>query len=112
VSLKRALESLPTDRATEAGLMGLLTFFAGHGGAWEPLERVASVTALDRRLVDELLGSLVEGFVLDFHDDPPRYRYTPDRALEFEVRAFVRRARSHAELLQGNVERFRTRYGR
>lgn len=111
MSLKSALDTLPCDWRTEAGLRDVLYFFAGHDDEWETVERVTSVTALDSHLVERLLAALLSGFVLDFHDDPPSYRYHPDRPLDIEVRRFLRRADTHAGLLQANVERFRTRYG-
>ena len=58
-----------------------------------------------------MLSVLDEFFVLDSDDDPARYCYERDRLLELEIDRFLRRADTHSDALQHNVEKFRQRYG-
>jgi len=111
VSLRSALERLPADRATQAAVREILTFFRRHEGEPVSSARVSQVTDLHTSSVEDMLAILRKSFVLDSCGDPPRYVYRTDRLLELEIDRFMRRAETHSGRLQSNVEKFRSRYG-
>lgn len=111
MSLARAITALTPDREIETGLRDVLRFLTEHENQWFESGRLASVTSLSGPRLDTVLGGLARSFVLDFHDDPPCYRYHPDTLLDIEVSRFLRRTDSRDGMMRGNLERFRSRYG-
>ena len=110
-SLRGALESLSPDRATETAVREILSLMRRRMGETFTARKLSSTLELDHLLVEKVLEALSDGFVLDSDDDSPGYVYRGDRLLELEIDRFMRRADSHAGLLQTNVEKFRHRYG-
>jgi len=111
VSLRRALEAVPDDRITRAVANGVVRYLNEHRAIHVDGPRIAAMTHLDVRAVQVVLDALVVGRVLDFVSDPPGYRLLDDRVLQIEVDLFLRSSRSHGEVLQSNVERYRRMYG-
>lgn len=109
VSLRKALERLPGDRATEHMVREIVQLLRLRTG--EPL----SVADIARRLehpesvVAVVLSELADAFVL--RRDGLRYSYVRDPVVELDVDRFMARAESHSALVQTNVAKFRDRYG-
>lgn len=111
MSLKRALESLPDDRLTQTTVEEVLRYLDGHRLLRVEAFRVAAATRQDQDRVERVLSVLSSARVLDCVDDPPGYRFVPDKALELETTRFLRSSHSHASSLQVNVDRYRRIFG-
>ena len=111
MSLRGALERLPADRGTETAVREILSLMSRREGESFTSAQLASTLELEHRVVVEILDALRLSFVLDSDGDSRAYVYRSDRLLELEIKRFMRRADSHAGLLQNNVEKFRHRYG-
>lgn len=109
MSLRKALDRLPGDLATENAVREVLQLLRIRTG--EPL----SVAEIARRLerpegsVAVILLELADAFVL--HRDSLSYSYVCDSVVEMDVDRFMRRAESHSTFVQTNVAKFRDRYG-
>jgi hypothetical protein len=110
MSLKRALDRMPDDRATEQLLRRALSAFRRHPDEWLTVTRLAPALGTDERQLQELLLVLSDSFVLDSEDGPARFRYRPDTLSELEIERFLRVADTHGELVQNNVAKFRQRF--
>ena len=111
VSLRGALERLPSDLETESAVKGVLLCLRNHVGEWFDGSRVAACSGVEQENAVRILGALADAFVLDFDDTQPRYRYAGDRLTEIEIERFLRRVDSRSGDVQANVQRFRERYG-
>jgi hypothetical protein len=111
MSLRTALETLPSDRATQTAVREIVAYFSTHPGEWVSCGRVASVTDITDVTVAKVLTVLDRSYVLDSDDDEQQYRYENDALLDLEIKRFLRRADSHSGMLQSNVDKFRRRYG-
>lgn len=111
MSLRSALERLPSDRETEAAIKRVLVCLRLHVGEWFDTRRMVACSGIDRELAVPILSALVDAFVLDFDDTQPGYRYVGDRLTEIEIERFLRAADCRSGHVQDNVRRFRERYG-
>jgi hypothetical protein len=111
MSLRAALDALPSDRETQSDVREIVSFFSRHPGEWFSAHRVASVTDIADVQVSHVLGVLGRSYVLDSDDDEAQYRYQTDALLDLEIKRFLRRADTHSGMLQSNVDKFRRRYG-
>lgn len=113
VSLRRALELLPDDRATQAAVREVVAFFGAHPK--QPIEphRVARATGLDPDRIAPVLEALSRAFVLDCDGDPMSVpgTYDPDAILALEVGRYLRVKDSTPSRLRTSVDRFRGRSG-
>ncbi len=111
MTLRKALERIPTDRTTKAALKDALTMIRHHEG--EPLSSLGVSQAIGRdlRQVETLMDVLAESFVLDFDSATQSYTYGRDVLVEVEIDRYLRYAHEHSGRIQNNVERFRQRYG-
>lgn len=112
MSLGKALESLPGDRATQAAVREVLLALGRHVGEALPAARVADAAGISAESAATILEVLCEGRVVRRGDDSGRYVYSPDRVVSLDVDTFVRRVGSRTGMLQDNLGRFRERYGR
>jgi len=113
MSLRRALASLPDDRATVATAREVVAFFDAHPHeALEP-ERVSRATGMEHDRTDPVLKALSDAFVIDCDGDPRLMpsSYDPDTVLALEVRRFLRVKDSTTSRLQHSVDRYRGRFG-
>jgi hypothetical protein len=111
MSLRTALDVLPSDRETRLAVRETMVLFARHPGEWLSADRVSQVTEVDSGLVRRILRVLDSSFVLDSDDDSGRYRYERDPLLDLEIRRYLHRVETHSDMLRSNVEQFRRRYG-
>lgn len=109
--MRRALDSMPRDRAIDAALRDVLALLRHHAGEWVDGSRLCRVIEEHRCVCSTMLDILVEAFVLDFDGDAGRYRMPSDRFLFLEIDGFLRRAGCQSDALQANVARFRGRFG-
>ena len=111
MTLRKALERIPTDRTTKAALKDALTMIRHHEG--EPLSSLGVSEAIGRdpQEVQTLMEVLAESFVLDFDSTTQRYTYRCDVLVDVEIDRYLRFAHEHSGRVQNNVERFRQRYG-
>jgi hypothetical protein len=110
MSLRRALDRLPHDRATEGAARELLTLFRRRHGEWIPLSELLIEGSYPEGVGRTVLDTLVSSTVLEFRGGPPRYRYETDSLVELEIDRYLRRADRHSGMVQDNVARFRQRY--
>jgi hypothetical protein len=111
MSLRTALDTLPSDRATLAAVREIIGLFARHPGEWIAASRVVEITEMPTDTTRRVLRVLDSSFVLDSDDDSERYCYERDALLDLEVKRYLRRADTHSATLRSNVEEFRRRYG-
>ncbi|MHB9002482.1 MAG: hypothetical protein ACYC6C_00245 [Coriobacteriia bacterium] len=111
MGLRRAIELLPPDRATEAVLRTIILYCAEHRGEWFDSDRIARLSGTPVERIEYVAAVLCETFVLDCGPSKS-YRYGGDQVTLFEMKRFLRRADMHSGALQTNVERFRDKYGR
>ncbi len=111
MSLRSALETLPSDRTTMAAVREIMDLFFHHPGEWMTMNRVAEVTAVPSETTRGVLSVLDGSFVLDSDDDSGRYCYERDPLLDLEIRRYLRRVDTHSNAIRSNVEEFRRRYG-
>jgi hypothetical protein len=112
MGLKRAIELLPCDRATQTALRDVVRFLGAHTGEWFDSGHIARVSVAAPEQVDVVLEVLCRTFVIDCSGVPAQYRFEGDRVTRFEIEGFLRRADRNSGAVQSNVERFRERYGR
>jgi predicted transcriptional regulator len=109
MSLRRALDRLHADRATENMVREVLQLMRVHSG--QPL----SATEVARRLerpeasVAVILLELADAYVV--RREGRSYCYMSDPVIEMDVERFVRRSEGISALVQTNVAKFRDRYG-
>lgn len=109
MSLRKALERLPGDRATESIVRDVLQLLRVRSG--EPLTAAEVATRLERpeSTVAVVLLELAGAFVL--RRDGLRYSYAHDPVVDLDVDRFLKRVESHSAFVQTNVAKFRDRYG-
>lgn len=111
MTLRGALDQLPADRDTQLALRDILTHLQRHHDQWIARVSVQNAAHGSPSLVDRVLSVLTATNVVDSDGDPPRFLFKHDRALEFEIERFMRKADTQSTRLRTNVERFRTHYG-
>jgi hypothetical protein len=109
VSLRRALDRLHGDRATENTVREVLQLMRIRAG--EPLTAPEVSSRLERpeALVAVILLELAGAYVL--HREGPSYSYLSDPVVEMDVERFVRRSEGTSAVVQTSVAKFRDRYG-
>ena len=110
MSLRRALDTLPHDRTTQAVARDAVALFSRHADEWIGLSDVQGVLDAPTTVIDAVLDTLARSFVLDFDDAQSRYRYRPDRFTEIEIERYLRRAERHDGHVRSSVARYRQRY--
>jgi hypothetical protein len=111
MSLRSALETLPSDRTTLAAVREIVELFSRHPGEWITARRIIDVTEVPAETTRRVLRVLDGSFVLDSDDDSERYCYERDALLDLEIKRYLRRVDTHSTTLRTNVEEFRRRYG-
>jgi len=108
VSLRRALERLPGDRATEHVVREIVQLLRVRAG--EPLSAADVARRLEcpESAVAVVLSELVDAFVL--RRDELRYSYVRDPVVDAHIDRFMARVESHSAVVQTNVAKFRDRY--
>ena len=109
MSLRKALDRLPGDRATESTVREALHLLRIHTGESMTVSEVARRLERPESAMAVVLLELADAFVL--HRDGLSYSYVRDPVVELDVERFMRRAESHSAFVQTNVARFRDRYG-
>jgi predicted transcriptional regulator len=109
VSLRKALQHLPCDRATEATVRELLQLLRTRAGQSLTIEETARRLERPEGAVSVVLLELTDAYVL--HRDGTRYWYVREPVMDLEVDRFLRRAQSRSAMTQTNVAKFRDRYG-
>jgi len=112
VSLRRALDVLPDDRATVSAARQILAFFESHPSELVDRDRLGRVTGLAPERVDAVMHVFEETFVVDCAGSmDAAWIYTPTTLLGLEVQRYLRSASGSGTKLQQGAERFRNRYG-
>lgn len=112
MSLRRALEVLPDDRASVSATRGMLTFFVAHPNEHCGPDRVSRATGLPPAKIETLAQVLCETFVLDCGgSEQPDYVFVPSPLLTLEIDRYLRSSATSDVVLQRGTERFRSRYG-
>ncbi len=112
MSLRKAIESLPDDRATVLATRQVIAFFNAHPNEWANSARIARATGVDETHVAVVLQVMAEQFVLDCGGSNGREcRYAPDSLLAIEVRRYLQSSAVSGARLQRDVDRFRGRFG-
>ena len=112
MSLRRALDALPDDRATASELRSALSFLQTHQD--EPVDeaRMARATGVPEQHLHRLMRILADAFVVDcVGSDRTGWIYTESPMLALEVSRFLRTASTSDARLQRGAERFRNRFG-
>jgi hypothetical protein len=109
MSLRKALDRLTTDRATENVVREVIDLLRVRGGEYLAATDVARRLGRPETLVAVVLLELGDAFVL--RHEGLRYAYVPDAFVELEVDRFVRRTETHNAFVQTNVAKYRDRYG-
>jgi hypothetical protein len=109
VSLRKALEHLPGDRATESLVREIVHLLRVHLGESLSVDEIAKRLERHESTVAVVLSELADAFVLC--RDGLRYSYVRDPIVELDVDRFMARAESHSALVQTNVAKFRGRIG-
>jgi len=109
VSLRKALDRLPGDRATETTVRELLQLLRVRTGEQLSAADIARRLGQPEGSVAVVLLELADAFVL--HRDGLCYSYVRDPVVDMDVDRFMRRAESHSAFVQTNVAKFRDRYG-
>ena len=113
MGLSRALTILGGDRSSECVAREILAVMSADPRPELDADGLRRRLPLhDKHTVEKVLQALVDGVVLDFDTASEQYRYHRDKALDFEVRRFIRTAGGHDHHVQTNVDRFRQRFGR
>ena len=113
MGLSRALAQLKGDRAAESAARDVLAVMTADPHPTITVDVLRRRVPLqDATAIRSVLDALVGGRVLDYDGDTACYRYHEDRALDFEVRRFIRTAGAHDQHMRTNADRFRQRYGR
>ncbi|HSK47675.1 MAG TPA: hypothetical protein VLA05_06705 [Coriobacteriia bacterium] len=111
MSLRRALDVLPDDRATVSAARQILAFFESHPKEPVDRDRLGRVTGLAPERVDAVMHIFEEAFVIDCAGSMDSWIYTPTTLLGLEVQRYLRSASGSGAKLQQGAERFRNRYG-
>lgn len=113
MSLRRALAELEGDRESVTIAKQVVAFLDHHKGVPFAADRIERATGLSASRVAPVLQALARGYVIDCDGDPrlDSCNYTPDTALDIEVRSFLRTSGSVDSGLQRRVDRFRGSYG-
>lgn len=111
MGLGEALSRLHGDMATDLARRDVLVVFRKNPHEWLSLETVARKAGRPQALVDRILLTLAETFVLDFDSEHERYRYRPSGLLELDIHDYLARVDRLNDRLQDNVARFRQRHG-
>jgi hypothetical protein len=109
LSLRRALDRLHADRATENTVREVLQLMRVHSG--QPISPAEVARRLERpeASVAVILLELADAYVL--RREGRSYTYLSDPVIEMDVERFVRRSEGISALVQTNVAKFRDRYG-
>jgi hypothetical protein len=110
VGLSSALARLHADYTLEAAIRDVLDLFHRHPRERMSAETVARLTGRPVILVQSILTTLSDGFVLDFDTEPAGYRYVPDTLLEMDIERYLHRVETVNGRLQRDVARFRQRH--
>jgi hypothetical protein len=110
LGLSTALTRLNRDRSVDGVVRDLLLFFRHHPRESFTAADVARRTGHPAPLIEPILLTLSQCFVLDFQSDLAVYRYMPDAVLEFDVDRFLLTVGTVQGRLQDNVARFRQRH--
>ena len=111
MSLRSALETLPSDRTTLAAVREIVELFFRHPGEWIATSRIVDITEVPAETTRRVLRVLDGSFVLDSDDDTGAFRYERDPVLDLEIRRYLHSVDTHSDMLRSNVEQFRRRYG-
>lgn len=109
MSLKRALDRLPSDRETENTVRSVLELLLIHRGSPMHTPEVARRAAASEHTVSAILSELARAYVISADGDA--YSYSGDPLTDIEVQRFLKRADHHSQFVQSNVAKFRERYG-
>jgi hypothetical protein len=109
MSLRKAIDRLKTDRATEKAVREVIELLRLHSGEHFASADVARRLGRPEALIAVVLLELADAYVL--HRDGVRYAYMRDPVVELDVERFMRRTDSHDAFVQTNVAKFRDRYG-
>ncbi len=111
MGLGSALTRLQADRATENALRDVLIVFRSHPREWLSVDSVTRDSGRQRFLVEKIVKTHAECFVLDFDRSEDRYRYQPEGLLELDISDYLQRVDAINGRLQSNVAKFRSRFG-
>lgn len=113
MSLRRALLSLPDDRASRAALRRIIGYLDLHRDEALDCHEIARRIELSDGSTETLLKTLAAARVIDFDVESGRRTclFAPDSVLELEVARFLRSQSGVESQLQKGVGRFRDRYG-
>lgn len=112
MSLRRALEVLPDDRASVSAARGMLTFFVAHPNEHCGTDRVARATGLPPSRIEPVVRIFCETFVLDCGGSAESdFVFVPSPLLMLEIERYLRSSATCDVVLQRGTERFRNRYG-
>jgi hypothetical protein len=112
MSLRRALEALPDDRATRLAAREIVAFFDSHPNQPVAPERLVRATGVPPQRVEVIIKAFTEAFVVDCGTSSEAgCVFEPSAVLSLEVQRFLRSTTSTDTQLQRSVERFRDRYG-
>lgn len=109
MSLRKALDRLPGDRATEGLVREIIQVLRVHAGESLSVRDIAKRLEQPESAVAVVLLELADAFVL--RRDGLNYSYVRDSVVEFDVDRFMARAETHSAFVQTNVAKFRERYG-
>jgi hypothetical protein len=109
LSLRRALDRLHVDRATEHAVREVLQLMRVRAGESLSAAEVARRLERSEPLVSVIRLELADAFVLQ--RDGVNYSYSSDPVVEMDVERFVRRSEGNSAVVQTSVAKFRDRYG-
>ncbi len=103
MSLRRALDGLPGDRATEGLVREVLQLMRVHGG---PISADEASLRLDKAEceVAVILERLADAAVL--HREGLLFSKVRDTVVDADIDRFMRRAERHSALVRSNVSKF------
>jgi hypothetical protein len=107
--MRKALEHLPGDRATEHLVREVVQLLRIHTGESLSAAEVAARLERPESTVAVVLLELADAFVLC--RDGLCYSYERDPVVELDLDRFMARTESHNAFVQTNVAKFRDRYG-
>lgn len=112
MSLRRALDVLPDDRATASAARQVVAFVSAHPEDELTASRVSRATGVSADRVSEIMGILEKSFVLDCAgSEEPAWVFSPTTLLTLEVQRYLRSSSVSGSTLQQSTERFRSRFG-
>lgn len=110
MGLSTALNRLHADRTLDGIVRDVLLLFRHHPRESFTAAEVADLTRRPLPLVEPILLTLRDCFVLDFQADPSAFRYLPDALVEIDMERYLQRVNTVNDRLQNNVARFRQRH--